>query len=71
MLERLLCKLFNHKLIVIWSSKVSVSQKLYCTRCKRFYAINYDSETFFPWDYSFELMKIGENKNADKKINGY
>ena len=57
MFKKLLCKLLNHKLIVVWSSKYSASQKLYCRRCKRYYAINHDVEVFLPWDYSFELMK--------------
>lgn len=57
MFKKLICKLFGHKLIVIWSSKVSASQQVFCTRCKRYYAINHDMQAFLPWDYSFELMK--------------
>lgn len=61
MIKGLLCKLFNHKLIVVWSSPVSATQKLYCKQCKRHYAINYDTNTFLEWDYSFELMKKEHN----------
>lgn len=56
-INRLLCKLFSHKLVVIDSFLGGSCQKLYCQRCKRYFGINHNVEIFIPWDNELEETK--------------
>lgn len=49
MIKKLLCKVFGHSLIEV--KKLSQwSDKLYCKRCERFFAINYHARVLLPYN---------------------
>lgn len=48
-MKKLLCFLFFHKLRVVHSC-TAISQKLICTRCKKFFGIHHGAKAFLPWD---------------------
>lgn len=52
----IICWIFFHKLKVIKTSQSGTCQKLYCSRCKRYFGINHDVRAFIPWDSELEAL---------------
>lgn len=50
--KRLKCFPNRHRFI-IYKKLSESSDKLYCNKCKRYFAINYDVRVILPWDISF------------------
>lgn len=56
MIKRLICWLFGHDLKVI--KKLSIQcEKLFCIRCRRYFAINHNVRAFLPYDDVKELYE--------------
>lgn len=53
---KLLCWFGYHKLQVIKTVFEGSIQKLYCTRCKKYYAINHRERVFLPLDSELDYM---------------
>ena len=54
-MNKLICRLFFHKLRVIHQCSGGV-QKLQCTRCKEFFGINHLVKAFLLWDTDLERI---------------
>jgi len=56
-MANLWCKIFFHKLKVVKGyDTIPGARKLYCERCKRFFAIHDGLKIFIPWDFELEDM---------------
>ena len=64
-INRIVCKLLFHDLIIIKQYTKS-SSKLWCKRCKRYYGMNTDVRAFLPWDKELEdCMNLVSKTNKE------
>ncbi len=53
--KQLSCKFMKHKLITIKKFNTNES-KVFCLRCKKYFALNHEQESFLVWDDEFEKL---------------
>lgn len=66
LIQKIKCWFNRHELWEVERLSFS-SQKLYCSSCKNYFAINHDVRVFLPWDESSEEL-YRFIKDFDKRL---
>lgn len=59
-MKKIICWLFGHELLTVHYCS-NYSEKLVCTKCKRYYGMNHDVRVFIPWNEGLKLDTCDHN----------